>query len=385
METATSFIMCSVLGKPSDGHILMDSDRPSGLVTLSFSQPISDFGAYWGSGLGCSFGDSPSVLIFYDENGAVIGSDSFFYSGNGKLEWRGYHFDIPVKTITRSAEDGEEGFAMDGVQATVSPVTGQLGKLANISTRGFVESGDNILIGGLIITGNSSKEVLLRARGPSLGLSPSNVPNVLADPVLELHLPDGTVVVNDNWLEAANASSIPPGLQPTSAEESAIFISLDPGTYTAIIRGAGDTTGNALVEVYDLSPESDSQIANISTRGKVETGDDVMIGGFIIAGDQPARVIVRAIGPSLGSRGVTGALADPTLNLYDGNGTQFASNDDWQSDQVQEISASTLAPADPRESAIFRTLPPGNYTAIVRGKNESVGVALIEVYNLQTN
>ena len=140
-----------------------------------------------------------------------------------------------------------------------------------------------------------------------------------------------------------------------------------------------------MIELFDLSSGSNSRIANIATRGKVETGDNVMIGGFIIGGDQPTKVIVRATGPPLGSHGVSGALADTTLELYDVHGTRFASNDDWQSDQATEINASGLAPGDAREAAVVSTLRPGNYTAIVRGKNNTTGVALVEIFNLETN
>lgn len=173
-----------------------------------------------------------------------------------------------------------------------------------------------------------------------------------------------------------------PGVAPLDEHESAIVATLLPGAYTAILRGTNETSGVALVELYDLTPASNSRIANISTRGKVETGDNVMIGGFIIGGDQPTSVIVRAIGPSLAAESVTGALTDTTLALHDGNGALIAENDDWRDDQPQEIIDSTVPPTDEREAAIVRTLQPGNYTAIVRGKNETSGVALVEVYNL---
>jgi len=165
MLTANRFRMCSVWGVPSDGTILMDQDRPNDLVTISFSQPVSAFGAYWGSGVNCLFGDAASILTFQDVNGNVIGSDSFFYEGNGILDWHGYAFATPVKTITRTASDGQEGFAMDGLQATVASSSTLLG---NISTRAFVQTGDNVMIGGLIVTGSGQKKVIVRAIGPSL-------------------------------------------------------------------------------------------------------------------------------------------------------------------------------------------------------------------------
>ncbi len=248
--------------------------------------------------------------------------------------------------------------------------------LLNVSTRLRAQTGDNVLIGGFIVTGAEPKKVILRAVGPSLPVA-----GKLADPSLQLYGADGKVIAqNDNW-NAHRTEVLTTGVPPLDEHESAIVTTLQPGSYTAILRGLGNSTGVALVELYDLEPAK-SRIANISTRGRVETGDNVMIGGFIIGGDQPTKVIVRAIGPSLGSRGVAGALSNPTLDLHDGNGTKFASNDDWQSHQAQEIVASAVPPTDLRESAIVRTLAPGNYTAIVRGKNDSAGVALVEVYNL---
>lgn len=160
---------------------------------------------------------------------------------------------------------------------------------------------------------------------------------------------------------------------------------LAPGSYTAVVSDATSATGVALVEVYDLSADVPSMLANISTRGRVETADNVMIGGFIVGGDQPTRVIVRAIGPSLRASDVANALEDPTLDLHDGNGALLASNDDWRAEQESEIVATTIAPSDKRESAVVRRLPPGNYTAIVRGKHDTTGVALVEVYSLEPN
>ena len=248
--------------------------------------------------------------------------------------------------------------------------------LANISTRLFVDSGDNVLIGGFIITGTQPKKVILRAIGPALNLA-----GELADPFLELHDSTGALITsNDNWMDAPNRqeiidSTIPPG----NDLESAILMSLSPGAYTAIVRGVNNTTGIALVEAYDLDLTVDSKLANISTRGLVQTGNDVMIGGFIVVGPDSQRVIVRAIGPSLP---VPGALADPALELHDGNGALLQSNDNWRSDQEAEIIATTIPPSNDFESAIVRTLVPGNYTAIVRGVNSTTGIALVEAYGL---
>jgi hypothetical protein len=373
--------MCSVFGRPSDGAILMDQDRPYDLVTIFFSQPVSAFGAYWGSGYGCSpFQDAATVLTFQDVNGNVIGSDSFLYQGgDGTLEWAGYAFATPVKTITRTASDGQEGFAVDGLQATVASGGGNSALLSNISTRAFVQTGDNVMIGGLIITGSGQKTVAVRAIGPSLP-----VQGALSDPVLELHNASGALIAtNDNWRTSQQAAIIAAGLAPGDDRDSALIATLDTGNYTAIVRGANNATGVAIVEVYDLDPgTATARLGNISTRGNVLTVDNVMIGGFIITGTGQKNVIVRAIGPSLTQQGITNPLLDPTLELHDGSGAVIAFDDNWRDSQQTEIQATGLAPGDDRESVILRTLSPGNYTAIVRGKNNTIGVALVEVYGL---
>jgi hypothetical protein len=357
----------------------MNQDRPNDLVTISFSQPVSAFGAYWGSGFRCFFGDAATILTFQDVNGNVIGSDSFVYGGNGTLAWHGYAFATPVKTITRTAADGQEGFAMDGLQATVAPSGGNSALLSNISTRVFVQTGDNVIIGGLIITGSGQKTVAVRAIGPSLP-----VQGALSDPVLELHDASGALIAtNDNWRTSQQAAIIAAGLAPGDDRDSALIATLDTGNYTATVRGASNATGVAIVEIYDLDPGTPTaRLGNISTRGHVLTVDNVMIGGFIITGTGQKNVIVRAIGPSLTQQGITNPLLDPTLELHDGSGAVIAFDDNWRDSQQTEIQATGLAPSDDRESAIFRTLSPGNYTAIVRGKNITIGVALVEVYGL---
>jgi hypothetical protein len=271
--------------------------------------------------------------------------------------------------------------------------------LANISTRAFVQTGDNVMIGGFIVQGTQPKRVILRAIGPEL--SQHGVPNAMADPTLELHDGNGALIAsNDNWQHTIiggiiTSNQVPDiqnsGHAPTAASESAIVADLPPGNYTAIVRGVNNTMGVALAEVYDLSPSLHSILGNISTRSFVQTGDDVMIGGFIIQGGQPKNVIIRAIGPELSQHGVPNFLTDPTLELHNGSGALIASNDNWQhtiiggiitQDQVQNIQNSGHAPADASESAIIANLPPGNYTAIVRGVNNTIGVALVEVYDL---
>ena len=279
-------------------------------------------------------------------------------------------------TCTITPSDGMANGPSTTVTATVT--NGQ--PLLNISTRLIVQTGDNVLIGGFIITGPDPKKVIVRAIGPSL---PIGGTPVLADPVLELHKPDGTVVTNDNWRDTQEQEIIDSTIPPTNNLESAIVATLPPGAYTAIVSGKNGATGVGLVEAYDLDQMASAQLANISTRGSVESGDNVMIGGFIIGGTGSPTVVVRAIGPSLASQGVAGPLQDPTLELHDANGAQIAFNDDWKDSQQSEIENSQLALADDLEAAIETDLMPGAYTAVVRGKSNAAGVALVEVYNLQ--
>jgi len=256
--------------------------------------------------------------------------------------------------------------------------------LYNISTRGFVQTGNNVLIGGVIVTGRGPKKVLLRVLGPTLGQSPFNVPNVLANPSLELFQGSTLIASNDNWGTAANKQAIiNTGLAPPNSLESAILISLNPGAYTAIARGVNNTTGNALFEAYDLDNTASSKFGNISTRGFVQTGNNVMIAGVIVHGPDNKDVLVRALGPTLGLPpfNVPNALQDPFLDLRDANGTQIAANDNWKSDQT-DIQNTGLAPPHDAESAIAITLAPGNYTAIVTGVNNTTGNALVEIYGL---
>jgi DNA-binding beta-propeller fold protein YncE len=251
--------------------------------------------------------------------------------------------------------------------------------LLNVSTRLRAGIGDNALIAGFIISGDVPKKVVVRAIGPSLPLA-----GKLADPQLALYDGAGVQIAsNGNW-NSNRAEVFATGVAPDDEKEPALVETLAPGSYTAVVRGVADTAGLASVEIYDLAAQQ-SKLANLSTRGRVGVGDNVMIGGFILGGDQPTRIILRALGPSLRRAGVPSALLDTILELHDGNGATVAQNDDWRSDQAQEITATGVPPIDNRESAIVRTLAPGAYTAIVRGKNNTQGVGLVEVYNLDLN
>ena len=253
----------------------------------------------------------------------------------------------------------------------------------NISTRGLVGTGDNVLIGGFIITGTDPKMIVLRALGPSL--SGFGLSGVLADPTLSVYNSSGTLIAtNDNWQSDPNHSVVESnGLAPSNVSESAAALNLAPGAYTVIVRGKDPTPGIALVEIYDISPLSNSTLKNMSTRGSVGTGDNVLISGFIVGDVASATVVVRALGPSLASYGVSGVLGDPTLTIYDSRGSVIASNDNWQ-DNVNwfDIRKNVLSPPNERESALVLHLPAGAYTAVVRGAGDATGNALVEVYQL---
>ncbi|HSH39568.1 MAG TPA: hypothetical protein VK993_12355 [Chthoniobacterales bacterium] len=256
-------------------------------------------------------------------------------------------------------------------------------QLLNISTRAQVQQGDNVLIGGFIIGGTDQKRVLLRAIGPSLG--DNGVQGALQNPTLELFRGTSSIASNDNWKDSQRPEIEETGIPPSHDAESAIVRTLGPGNYTAVVRGVNNDSGVALVEAYDVNQAAASRLLNISTRAVVQTQQNALIGGVIVGGSagSTGQVLIRAIGPSLVAAGITNALQDPTLELLDGNGSSIAANDDWRQTQQSEIAATGLQPSDNRESAILRSLSPGNYTAIVRGKSESSGVGLVEVYKLE--
>lgn len=254
-------------------------------------------------------------------------------------------------------------------------------KAVNIATRVGVDIGERVSIGGFIVTGNVPKKVLIRGIGPSL--SASGVPNALADPTLSLFdTNNNSLATNDNWKQSQQAEIMATGIAPKDDLESAILYSLPPGRYTAILAGKNNGTGNGLIEVYDLEPGSDAMLGNVSTRGFVGTGDNAMIGGVIIGSGESPIVVLRAIGPTLASSGVSNPLLDPTIELHDGSGAVIAFDDNWRDSQQQAVRATQLPPADDREAAIVAFLAPGNYTAVVRGKGDTTGVALVEAYRV---
>jgi len=317
--------------------------------------------------------------------------------GNAAIQWRLYSGPAAVTfanpnqarttvnflqkgtyTLLLSANDGVHTVAYDAVLVYVSGSA----SIRNISTRVNVLSGQSVSIGGFIIPGSVAKNVIVRAMGPSL--ANAGVQGSLADPTLELRDASGALVqANDNWKETQEQTIRDTMLAPSNDLESAIVASLQPGAYTAIISGKNNTTGIGLVEIYDLQQGLSSKLANISTRGSVGTGENVMIGGLIILGSDPARVLFRAIGPSLVGVGIQSPLPDPQMDLFDGQGTRISTNNNWKDSQQAVIEETGAAPTVDAESAIVADLNPGNYTAVVSGVNGGTGTALIEAYYLQ--
>ncbi len=308
--------------------------------------------------------------------------------GLGHPDTAGQHVDAVMNSVisnreTLSSDDIAGAQSMYGAPVGPTP-TPAPSRFANISTRMQVGLNDDVLIGGFIITGSQSNKVILRAIGPSLAAY--GIAGALANPTLELrNSTGGLVAANDDWGQSGQVNAIAAsGLAPTSSLESAIIATLAPGSYTAIVRGVNSATGIGMVEGYELTTGT-TRLANISTRGRVSTGDNALIGGFIVQGAASKKVIVRALGPSLGQGpgAIAGVLANPVLELHNSAGTLVASNDDWATgSQAAEISAAGMAPPSPQESALIATLPPGSYTAIVRGANNSSGVGLVELYDL---
>ncbi|MEY2489655.1 MAG: hypothetical protein QOC70_1597 [Verrucomicrobiota bacterium] len=305
----------------------------------------------------------PAAVALADPSNAIT-TASFTQSG--------------VYTLMLSVNDGVHTVAYD---ALVVHVTSRA-SMGNISTRVNVLNGEGVSIGGFIIAGNVAKNVIVRGMGPSLAAL--GVQGSLADPTLELRDSSGNLLqANDNWKDTQEQIIRDTMLAPSNDLESALVASLQPGAYTTIMSGRNNTTGVGLVEVYDLQRGPSSKLANISTRGSVGLGERVMIGGVILLGPDPARILFRAIGPSLVGAGIQSALADPQMDLFDAQGTRIAANNNWKDSQQVVIQGTGLAPTDDAESAILADLNPGNYTGVVSGVNGGTGIALIEAYYLQ--
>jgi glucose/arabinose dehydrogenase len=337
------------------------------------------------------FGDlaapgSVSGRLFYQDD-LNSGTINEFRIGNQEralgLLLKGFGQDangeIYVLADTNIGPTGTTGRILKIIPAPASPA------FVNLATRMRVQTGGNVLIGGFILIGSAPKKIIVRGIGPSLTVNNQPLPGRLTDPTLTLFDSNGPLDTNDDWMNSPQKQQIiDSNVPPTDPKESAIIATLQPGNYTAIMSGVGGATGIGVVELYDLDQPAPANPANIATRGFVESGDNVMIGGFIIGGSQNRTVLARAIGPSLTALGVANALQDPILELHNASGTILAMNDSWRSDQETQIIATGIAPSDDREAAIISTpLAPGNYTAIVKGSGTATGVALVEIYQLQ--
>lgn len=312
-------------------------------------------------------------------------------SNNGVATAIGSGFNLLIKgngigtaqlTVTATDLDGVSVVQSFNVTVTAAPA-----RLTNISSRALCSTGDNVLIGGFIVAGGSSKKVVMRALGPSL--AQYGVQNTIANPGLRLNDTSSTLASNDNWASDTNAQLITDlGRKPDADSEAALFATVPSGTtdtsYTAIMQNNAGTLGVGIMEIYDYDSGPGSVLRNLSSRGVVGTGDNIMIGGFIIAGDGTRRIVVRAVGPSLEQYGVPDVLPNPTLDLFDGNGVKMTSNDDWQTNpNAAEIQGYGKNPTDPREAAIIATLPAGSYTALLRGTGDKpTGNALLELFDV---
>ena len=366
----------------------------SGSISLAWDRStetdVVGYKVYWGTSSGVYTAQQDNLNeITATISNLEVGSRYYFavtaYNQSGlesaySQEVSGIVGSPPIPTPSPTATPPPEGTPSPTPSGTPSPAptpTPPPQYLANLSTRGNVANADDVLIAGFIISGDANKPVVIRGIGPSL--AQFGVAQSLADPTIELFDAAGNIVdENDNWTSLP-PDAVPANLQPSNPAESVISRSLAPGAYTAVVRGVGGSAGNALIELYDLEPGS-SRVLNMSTRGLVGANDAVVIAGFTVSGTEPSRLLLRAIGPSLTADGIDGALADPLMELHDSDGSLIYLNDNWRSGQEQAILDTSAAPSDPKESAIIATLPPGAYTAIVRGANNSTGIALVEIY-----
>jgi uncharacterized delta-60 repeat protein len=395
----------SSFGGNGTGKVLTDiGPQNAGAESLAIQADGKILVAGTGGAAGPDF-----ALLRYKTDGSL--DTSYGNSGKVLVDFRGSSSDfghaVALDATGRTVVAGEaagvfgvarlEGDIAPSPTATPTPTptsTPSPGMVANVSTRLPVGTGDNALIEGFIVQGpaGSTKKIIVRAIGPSL--APFGIPDALANPTLEIHdasANNATVATNDDWKTTQvgglitgdqSAEIASSGVPPSNDFESAIIADLAPGSYTAVVRGAGDTVGTGVVDAYDLSAASPARLANISTRGLIQPGDKLMIAGFIIQ-NAPVRAVVLAIGPSLSAFGISNALPDTTLQLRDSNGAIVRENDDWQTDQKQELESIGLQPTNDLEAALVDTIPPGQYTAQVRGKPETTGIGVVQVYFLQ--
>jgi uncharacterized repeat protein (TIGR01451 family) len=363
----------------SDMATLSGGINPTGTITFLVYGPDDST---------CSASPAFSSAANVSGNGQYD-SGPFFPSAPGTYYFvASYSGDNNNKAIASVCNDANESVLVTAPPPSPTPTatpTATPSQALNLSTRLRAETGDKVMIGGFIIAGQEPKAVVLRGLGPSL--SKFGLTDLLLDPVLQLRGSSGNLIFeNDNWKDTQRNLIEGTPYQPTNDRESVIVTTLTPTSYTVILTGKNGTTGIGAVEVYDNNQGVDSELANMSTRGFVQTQDKVMIGGFSLGvGNGQSRIAIRGLGPSLAQAGISNVLADPTLELHDANGTLLIANDDWQSDPVSaaQLTANGLALPNPKESGIFTSLPGGQFTAILAGKNGGIGVGLVEIYNLK--
>jgi hypothetical protein len=372
------------------------------LIVLSFtltevSYPYSITGqlhGFGGGGGGTCYQFDPCTLAtakLTSDTGTVFERVGTTLSESGTLPPGNYTLSVDVYASTPNfsavgsyQSDANFTFTLDGPMSTPTPTPTPIPvtHATNLSTRLLVGTGNDVGIGGFIVTGNRPRHLLIRGIGPSLS---GIIANTLPDPSLQVYRSRcSQTLTNDNWRDTQESEIIATGRPPGNDLESAIVADLAPGPYTVILSGTADTTGVGLVEIYDLTPDQDSRLANISTRGNARTGDNIMIAGFILDGASGEdTLIVRGIGPSLFGFSPDDLLPDPRLELRDNNGQLIIANDNWMDDpnQAAIIQAAGLAPWNSLESAVAVTLMPGPYTALLSGVNNGTGVGLVEVYD----
>jgi hypothetical protein len=362
-------------GRASLSGVVFSGRASAKLIVLSFTltevpYPYSITGQM---GQGCQYCSSTAKLT--GDTGTIFEKTGTNLTESGTLPPGNYTLSVEVENSRLGTSSANFSFALDGPVSTP--------RARNLSTRLSIGTGNEVGIGGFIVTGSGPRRLLLRGIGPSL--SQFGIQNFPADPILELLGPNGFIIgSNDNWRDTQETEIIATGRAPSNDLESAIVADFAPGAYTAIVAGNAEATGIGLLEIYDLSTNQDSGLANISTRGKVGTGGDIMIAGFILEGGGGAdAVIVRGLGPSLAGLGIPNMLADPQLELRNSDGALVRSNNNWADDPAQAslISAAGLAPGNTLEAAIMENLSPGPYTALLSGTANGTGVALVEVYD----
>ncbi|HTZ19755.1 MAG TPA: Ig-like domain-containing protein [Opitutaceae bacterium] len=372
-------------------------------LALAYTSPVAS--GYYAGSISGSNASSLAGIVGNDGSIAVYVSDGSFHDAGSSTLAKDGSFTITTAAthsvlrgkidpatnfLTGTISGGDSGNLVGAISSGVSFSDGVL---KSISTRGQVGTGGNILIAGFVVNGATPKQVLIRAIGPTL--SNYGISSPLANPFLQLYQGSTLIASNDNWggdPAVINAETTAKAFAlPAGSLDSAMVATLSPGLYSAQVSGVGNTTGVALVEVYDLDasdPFSSQKVTSVSTRGLVGAGDQVLIAGLNVTGSIPKKVLVRAVGPTLTSFNVSNVLADPVLTIYNGN-TVVRQNDNWENGNDPTLVATATSqigtfplPSGSKDSAILMTLPPGLYTAVVSSANGTTGVALVEAYEV---